>query len=115
MCIGSMFLLARFVSQSPFLPWTSIDTTQAERVNGSAGSILTLASWGLGSPKLIPINTSSWGGWYFDAVAKDVQSSTVVIPYIAPEASFVFTRTSTQSILETSLSLRRPDTLKLIS
>jgi hypothetical protein len=65
-------------------------------------------SYGLDSPKITPINSTSWDWRYFDVVSEDAQSSLVVVFYTAPETAFDFSGAPTQSILEASLALNFP-------
>jgi hypothetical protein len=106
---GSNSLLVTLVSSNPFNSWTSTKTIQAAVVNGSTNSVLTSTSYGLDSPKVSPINSTSWDWWYFDVVSEDSQSSAVVVLYTAPETGFVFAQAPTQSILEASLYLNVPE------
>ena len=105
---GSIVLLAACVSSSPSRVWTSVDNVPAAVVNGSSDSITTSVAYGFDSPKIRPVNSSSWDWWYFDVVSEDAQSSAVVVFYTAPETGFVFAEAPTDSILEASLSVILP-------
>lgn len=107
--VGCIALLANLVLSSPFQFWTSTDTIQAAVVNSSTDNVLTSASYGLDSPKVTPINSTSWDWWYFDVVSEDAQSSAVLVLYTAPETGFAFSGAPAQSILEVSLALKVPE------
>jgi hypothetical protein len=55
----------------------------------SNGQFVSSAN-GLDAPKVIPINSSAYDWWYFDAVSDDAEESIVILFYTVSVAGFAF-------------------------
>lgn len=89
-------------------PWISTQVYSPVAVNGSSNALFTSSAFGLDAPKVIPVNTTSYDWWYFDAVSEDQQYNVVITFLIAPASGFLSSGASNNAILKTAIFLSYP-------
>ncbi|KAI9729151.1 MAG: hypothetical protein M1834_007058 [Cirrosporium novae-zelandiae] len=99
--LSAIFLLVGLVASKA--AQSIVDVFGPDAANGTSVAQFISSASGFNSPKVHPVNSTSFDWWYFDAVSEDQQYSIVVIFFISSYRAFPFISGST--ILPTIITI----------
>jgi hypothetical protein len=111
-----IWLLPNFVSSHEKKDDTPVVTVfPAAESNFNSRALFVSGKDGLDSPKVNPINASTYDWWYFDVVSKDQGYSAVVVFFNAPATAFPLTGADASDITEAHLFVSTPENATFFS